>query len=116
MGSSPTAPTGELAANEYFSHRRQKTPASMPGFLAEIGYARASSIAAEAWSRMFCCTWEYVSMVVAMSPAYGNVTMCGRRGTVVVCVSLVVLLLAAGLVARVTCKQMLSQQHKLPVA
>ena len=39
--------------------------------------------------------------------------MCGRMRTAMLCVSVVVLVLTAGLVVRVTCKQVLSQQHKL---
>ena len=70
MGSSPTAPTNELPAEEHFSHSRQEAPGLESGGFgsnaAAVGYVSASSIAAAALSRMFGSAWEYVSRVMAM--------------------------------------------------
>ncbi len=53
-----------------FSYGWQKAPGiASEGFgsgRAAVGYERASSIAAAAWSRIFGSTWEYVSRVMAM--------------------------------------------------
>jgi hypothetical protein len=62
VGSSPTAPTGELAAKEHFYTDGRKPPDPIAGGFgssaAAVGYDRASSIAAAAWSRIFGSTWE----------------------------------------------------------
>jgi hypothetical protein len=60
VGSSPTSGTAKLPANRHFSLRQRKAPGIHAGGFgsnaAAIGYERASSTAAAAWSRMFGST------------------------------------------------------------